>query len=373
MRCLSMIVVVALWTCSAIAGDLNPPPGPVAPTPGPEPRIPIGPMTTPGDADSTYKITQPGSYYLTGNLTGTQGDIGIEIASSHVSLDLNGFLLVGLILPGPSTDAIRVTLNNADGIVIRNGTVWLWGGDGIDASIARSVLIEDIDVSFVGDNGIFAASNATVRDCRAAQCGANGINVIGAGATIEGCSSRQNTQAGIRLSGTGTVRNCVAYLNSGDGFQSGSGANLNGCVSASNTGFGFDISTGVVTECVARANGSDGFNVFSRSVLRNCSAESNSGDQFEIGSRSTVEGCLATAIGAGIGFNVTGNGNRLDGNTSIDVFTHFLIDGEGNLVVRNHAQGGGISWTGDPDNDVATFVGSPNGAGAWANLTTQVP
>jgi hypothetical protein len=34
-----------------------------------EPRIPIGPDTTPGDSDSTYKITEPGSYYLTDNFT----------------------------------------------------------------------------------------------------------------------------------------------------------------------------------------------------------------------------------------------------------------------------------------------------------------
>ena len=46
-----------------------------------------------------YRITQPGNYKLTGNLTmpttvsgnvsGT--DVAIGIASSHVSLDLNGF------------------------------------------------------------------------------------------------------------------------------------------------------------------------------------------------------------------------------------------------------------------------------------------
>src|ERR1700761_393464 len=56
-----------------------------------EPRTAINSTNTPGDADSTYKITQPGSYYLTENLTGTSGKVGIEIAANDVSLDLMGF------------------------------------------------------------------------------------------------------------------------------------------------------------------------------------------------------------------------------------------------------------------------------------------
>ena len=47
------------------------PPGAAAPTTKTldqvEPRIAINSTNTPGDADSLYKITQPGSSYLTGN------------------------------------------------------------------------------------------------------------------------------------------------------------------------------------------------------------------------------------------------------------------------------------------------------------------
>lgn len=53
-----------------------------------EPRTPIGPDTTPGDNDSTpslYKITQPGSYYLTGPITGVADKIGIETAASNAA------------------------------------------------------------------------------------------------------------------------------------------------------------------------------------------------------------------------------------------------------------------------------------------------
>jgi len=64
-------VATVLWVN---AGDLNPPPGPVASTMKTlsevEPRIAVNSINTPGDADSLFKITQPGSYYLTGNITG---------------------------------------------------------------------------------------------------------------------------------------------------------------------------------------------------------------------------------------------------------------------------------------------------------------
>ena len=77
-----------------VAGSLNPPAGPVAPTyktlSEVEPRIAVGPGTTPGDAANLYRITQPGSYYLTANII-TGPRTGVWIDSSGVTLDLNGF------------------------------------------------------------------------------------------------------------------------------------------------------------------------------------------------------------------------------------------------------------------------------------------
>ena len=55
-----------------------------------EPRIAINTASTPGDADSVFRITQPGSYYLTGNTSGVAAKHGIEIDASDVTLDLMG-------------------------------------------------------------------------------------------------------------------------------------------------------------------------------------------------------------------------------------------------------------------------------------------
>src|SRR5438552_610996 len=63
---ITTIIATVVWVN---AGSLAPPAGPVAPTMKPldeiEPRIAIDAINTAGDAGSIFKVTQPGSYYLT--------------------------------------------------------------------------------------------------------------------------------------------------------------------------------------------------------------------------------------------------------------------------------------------------------------------
>ncbi|MCX5690188.1 MAG: hypothetical protein NTV94_10475, partial [Planctomycetota bacterium] len=83
----------------AAAGPVDPPAGPVAPTAGPEPRTPIDARNTPGDSTCKFKITSPGSYFLSGDLVGASGKHGICIALTTpgpVHIDLRGFSLRGV-------------------------------------------------------------------------------------------------------------------------------------------------------------------------------------------------------------------------------------------------------------------------------------
>src|SRR5689334_9465486 len=106
------------------AGPLDPPAGPVTPTyktlTEVEPRIAINAINTPGDADSLFKITKPGSYYLTGNITGVVGRHGVEIIVGGVTLDLNGFDLVGVPAMG-EFDGVSVTVESLRNITVTNG------------------------------------------------------------------------------------------------------------------------------------------------------------------------------------------------------------------------------------------------------------
>jgi hypothetical protein len=163
------------------AGDLNPPAGPVSSsmkTLGEiEPRIAINGINTPGDALGLFKITQRGSYYLTGNITGVVGKDGIEIAASGVTLDLNGFDLLGV---AGSWDGVHVTLGTLTNIAVVNGSIRSWGGDGVD----------------LGTNGAL--------NCRVADLLASG-----------------NTGSGITTNNGSTITNCSAYQNTGTGISSG--------------------------------------------------------------------------------------------------------------------------------------------------------
>src|SRR5215212_2971187 len=72
-------------------GSLNPsgPPAPMFKTLSQiEPRVPVESLPT--------NITVSGSYYLATNLTGVSGTNGITITVDNVTLDLNGFALIGV-------------------------------------------------------------------------------------------------------------------------------------------------------------------------------------------------------------------------------------------------------------------------------------
>jgi hypothetical protein len=165
---------VLLVSSVALAGPLNPPAGPIAPTPGPEPRAAINSTNTPGDADSVFKITQPGSYYLTGNVAGASGFMGIEVAvpSAQVTIDLNGFGVIGV---AGSLQGIRNTGSAL--LSVRNGMVSGWGLDGI----RNAVVVENVRVT--GNSG--AGISSTVLGTSVTNClvsgngssGAYGINV----------------------------------------------------------------------------------------------------------------------------------------------------------------------------------------------------
>src|SRR5437016_4087567 len=168
---LALAAAIAATGLIALAGPINPPAGPVTGTyktlAEVEPRTAVNATNTPGDATSLFKIIQPGSYYLTGNVAGVSSKSGIVIAADNVSVDLMGFALQGVVgsLDGIATDAAHKNLT------VRNGAVSGWGQDGIDlmqGAASTGSLIEGVHASG-NARGIVVGFASVIRRCTAAR------------------------------------------------------------------------------------------------------------------------------------------------------------------------------------------------------------
>lgn len=218
----TMTLALAIMTATAIGGPLDPPSGPISSTGKTitevEPRTVINSTNTPGDANSAFKITRSGSYYLAQDylILGLFDDIhAIEIAADNVTIDLNGFSLTGLsgALSGIVTDG-----GDYEGITIRNGTIQSFDyGIDLDRNDGTDVIVEDLKVIHNEFTGILLTSGH-VRRCIVRENGSTGIQVT-SNAIIEGCTSSDNDRHGIDVGVVSIVRDCIVRSNFNDGIQ----------------------------------------------------------------------------------------------------------------------------------------------------------
>jgi parallel beta-helix repeat protein len=311
---LTSVALVSLAGAAALiaAGPLNPPSGTVTSTGKTlseiEPRIAINASNTPGDSSATYVISQPGSYYLTGNLAVSKS-VGISIRASNVTLDLNGFT-ISKASGASSQSGVQCFTDGQDtysDVRVRNGSVAGSFSDSCVSIDTRGAVVEDVRVSgAINDGGIVVSYDGVVRRCFARSC-STGI-LGGSRSVIENCVVTDCSSIGISL-GNGVVRDCLA------------------------------------TECGGYGIYCSGNGVVERNTLR---------DNFPSG---------------GIGIYVTGVGARIEGNTvSGSYYGIFLgTTATDNLIVRNCVRKGGGSafgmngqTTGNyPNNHVAAIVVDP--------------
>jgi hypothetical protein len=184
---LALLSTFNLQTSPLLAqGDLTPPPGVPMPTMKTlaqiESRTAIDGSTTP------VVLSQPGSYYLTTNLTVASGN-AISIAANGVTLDLNGFTLsstaasasaYGIQISGGLQDItisnghIRGGVTNSSGVYAGSGFQY---GISYTAAAPRNVRAVGISVSGCLTSGIdLGPGGATVvESCTVRTVGGNGI------------------------------------------------------------------------------------------------------------------------------------------------------------------------------------------------------
>lgn len=312
------IAVFAFAAAAALltAGPLNPPAGAVSSTQKTlsdvEPRIAINAANTPGDAGTLFRITQPGSYYLTGNINGVSGKAGIFIASADVTIDLNGFAMIGV--AGASQGIVAPS--NLQRISVRNGKVRAWPFTAV--SLGPDAMVEDLQVGanlstdaiVCGDrsivrscavqaaaSGFYVGSGSLVLDCVATGVG-NGVSCPTAATDVrvEGCRLLgANAGTGLNLGARSTAKECTLSA-FGIGCTSGAGSTVDSMTIAGGSLGLFAGADCVISGVTVTGAGSTGITAgdncrISRSAVRQCA------QGFEIGSDCVLSECVASAIG----------------------------------------------------------------------------
>ena len=208
--------VATLWMFTGMdvmgQGSLTPPgaPGATMKTLAQvEPRTPISSLP--------YTISEPGSYYVTGNLSSTGH--GIIIQSSGVTVDLMGFSLIGDGVGGDFGIHVAGSTNAViDKVVIRGGTISGFYR-GLYYEHANNSRIERCLVSGNNSQGVYLLGQYgqcnwnTIADCTITENSEGGVRLSGSsgqcnGNTIADCTISGNGEVGVYLQGGGSGGQC---------------------------------------------------------------------------------------------------------------------------------------------------------------------
>ena len=318
---LTTIVSAFIILPSALGQGALTPPG--APAPTMKTLAQIEPRTAITNAASAVTISQPGSYYLTGNLTVSSGN-AITIATNGVTLDLNGFTIrsttasaagYAIVFSGSSPRDITILNGHIQGGVTNNGG-GVYNGSGFDSGIYYSnsapvnVLVSKVSVSgcltygiylnngdatvveactarTIGGYGIWAS---TVKGCGAADCGNTAIQ----GDQVSDCRGA-SVGSGFGIYAINTAQNCYG-TNSGSGY--GIAASTAQNCSGYSSGGGNGLYASTAQNCYGYCSG--GGIAFGDTTAQNCYAYCNGGNAM----LTTIAlNCYGSAIGLGYGIN----------------------------------------------------------------------
>ena len=249
---------------------------------------------TPGDIPGfPVTISEPGSYRLTGNLTVPDADTtAISITEADVTLDLNGFAILG-----PTTCSGSPTSCSSTGV-----------GKGITQNSTGNVAVVNGTVTGMGSEGIDIPWRARVENVRSISNGLGGI-VVGSGSTVVGSWALSNGGDGIRSAGGRTiVSGSTASSNAGDGI--------------------FVWENSVVTGNIVDRNGGDGIFAAAGGMVANNTLRSNGGDGITAGVGSSVVGNSLVDHSGGLALN-SGSGGSAAG------FANNVVWG-GDVIISSH-------------------------------------
>jgi hypothetical protein len=339
------------------------PPGPPAPTMKSlaqiEARTPI--------STAPFTITQPGSYYLTTNVTVSGGN-AITIATNGVTLDLNGFSISSTeasptgtaILLNGSLRNITIANGLIQGGVTNNGSgvysgpgfangIYCSGSQPINARVSgisvsgcqydgidlghSGTVVEGCVVQTVGGYGIVAGS---VSDSTAENFGNSGVyaytanNCYGSSSAIGGgviadtaINCRGSSSSGNGVYAT-TANNCYGSSSSGNGVYA---FTANNCYGSSSSGTGV-YAWYTATGCYGSS--SSGTGLFAPAALNCNGSSSGSGSGVSASIANNCYGYSSSGYGVGVSFTATGCDGYSYSGTGLYAFIANVCHGTGN-------------------------------------------
>ncbi|MBK8478416.1 MAG: hypothetical protein IPL39_19655 [Opitutaceae bacterium] len=290
-----------------------------------ETRIVLSTDTTPGDDSCTYLITRPGSYLLGDSVLVRSERNGIVIASSDVTLDLNGYSIEGGAGSFMGIFINATGLSPRERITIRNGMIRNMGGSGIEAATGvNCALFADLQIVNVSQGIVLAAgSDHVAQRVQVRKSNAPGLCLAETSSTAADClvqslggaSANGANYFGIRA---GLVRHCVV---ADVGVESGmigirAGIAQSCAVNSIVPGAGASSATGIeastVRDCTVTGIGDDTAIIITGITAKNaydCRVATLKGTRDLVGISSTevVRGCSVQGLtGSAEGFQCYG-------------------------------------------------------------------
>ena len=355
----------SLVTFAPAQGPLTPP-GPPEPSlktlQQVEPRTDIA--TVAGSATATHAITEPGSYYLSGNIDVSTTN-GIEILASGVTLDLNGFAIYRVSVGAPLGRAIgidgdQMDIRVVDGNIRGEGFAYGVGLLDFVSKYLFNCYIGGLNVSQPAEVGIdlrdvvlatTPEDNTIVENCHVTASAGIGIDAsIIRSSTAVDC-------AGIAILGR-DIKGSTGHSTGSSGIVGVDVGRSRGRTEADSGRFGISCG-GNVVDSVGTADGTSGTGISATHHVINCRGRSNSGT----GITSLLGNVTGSTGSTGPGNGIEAFGGNVIGSTGDGFTTGILASGNvQDSVGRCGSSGNGIETSeGSVQNSTGTSSSSGDG------------
>ena len=343
-RVVPALSALLLAVPAVIAGPLDPPAGPVAPTLKTlvevEPRRIIVQPPAPQGFDALIVINQPGSYYLGSDLAA--GNLhGIRVSASNVTIDLNGFTIDGIGVDAPGRSGVLAEAGTLSNIAVRNGTIMDFDGAAVGGTF-DGALIEGLRVRSCGSGVALSQGSSPRGVCRACTFSLLRTTavVLGDGSVVEG-----------------NVANYLGTPVMPPAINVGQGSRVAGNVLRNAPSIGIVVSTGCTVE------GNQIYQCAQDAIQVN-----GNGLTSVVG--NTIMGAGGT-VGNGAGVRLATAGVHVEGNVIMNSDIGVASPG-GNCIVRNSLRANGTALQTGATDLVGPAVNAAGAAGATNPLCNLV-